>query len=116
VADHVETTARARAWPTAVVVGVAALLAVWLAAMTVVVPVEVDRFFGISLALLGLFIVALHRRMGTQAFSEGRRMSRLWDRIGEHASRRLYFAIGALLVLFGAVFLILSVIHENRAV
>ncbi len=76
--EKVRTTVPEGVLATAVVVGVSGLLAEWLSTMVVVVPADSDRFFGASLTVCDMFILAFHRRLGTQAFSVGRRFSRLW--------------------------------------
>jgi hypothetical protein len=93
----------------AVVIGViATLLIVWCVTVAVVMPPEIRRGVGGCLLGIGLLNLILHRRFGSQAFSGGRRVSRLWDDLGERASQRMYFAIGVLLALFGAILIVLS--------
>ena len=93
-----------------VVIGVVAtLLIVWCVTVGVAVPPEIRRGVGGWLLVIGLLNLLLHRRFGSQVFSRGRRVSRLWDDVGECASQRMYFVIGVLLALFGAILLILSV-------
>jgi hypothetical protein len=70
-------------------------------------PAEAHSFVGSFLVAVGCLQIFLHRRFGSRSFiyaqSLPRKISSLWNTLGEKGAKQLYLGIGCLTLIAGAI-------------